>query len=147
MASWRCWFLFQYLVFWISDPKSIFGQILAKKSKLFVLPENWYTCYLEVSDSCSNINFLNFKTKIHFCANLDWKTQSCPVWLKIGIQSVSTMLVLIPTFFSQFSTLNPFLDKFGEKNSKLFILTENCDTWYIKDADSYSNDSFLNCQP
>ena len=46
-------------------------------------------------------------------------------------------------YFSQFPTLNPFLDKFGPKNSKLFILTKNWHTWYIEDADSYSDNSFF----
>ena len=49
-------------------------------------------------------------------------------------------------YFSQFPTLNPFLDKFGSKNSKLFILTKNWHTWYIKDADSFSDNIFLDCQ-
>ena len=40
-------------------------------------------------------------------------------------------------FFSQLSTLKLFLDKFGPKNSKLFILTKNWHTCYIEDADSY----------
>ena len=46
-------------------------------------------------------------------------------------------------YFSQFPTLNPFLDKFGSKNSKLFILTKNWHTWYIRDADSYSDNIFF----
>ena len=49
------------LVYWISNPKSIFGQILAKTSKLSVLPENWHTWYFEDADSYSDISFLNFK--------------------------------------------------------------------------------------
>ena len=49
-------------------------------------------------------------------------------------------------YFSQFWNLNLFLDKFWQKNSKLFIFTENWHTWY-EDADSYSYNSFLNCQP
>ena len=35
------------------------------------------------------------------------------------------------------------MDKLGQKDSKLFILTENWHTWYIEGADSYSNNSFL----
>ena len=50
---------------------------------------------------------------------------------------------LFPHYFSQFPTLNPFLDKFGSKNSKLFILTKNWHTWYISDADSYSDNIFF----
>ena len=37
-------------------------------------------------------------------ANSDGKTQSCLVWLKIGTQSASTMLILIPTL--RFSVYN-----------------------------------------
>ena len=132
----------------------------------------------------------NSDSTIHFCANLGWKSQSCPFFLKIGTRSILMMLILIITlvfwisdpksifgkiwtkkvkdvqfgwkvahrvsrrswflfrhYFSQFSTLNPFLDKFGSKYSKLFILTKNWYTWYIEDADSYSDNIFLNSQP
>ena len=53
---------------------------------------------------------------------------------------------LFQHYVSKFPTLNPFLDKFGSKNSKFFIFTENWHTWYIEDADSYSDNNFLNCQ-
>ena len=43
------------LAFWISSPKSIFGQCWAKKIKLFVLPKNWHTEHLEDTDSYSDI--------------------------------------------------------------------------------------------
>ena len=47
------------LVFKISNPKSIFGQIWAKKvTKLFVLPEDGHIEYGEDADSHSDINFL-----------------------------------------------------------------------------------------
>ena len=39
---------------------------------------------------------------------------------------------------------NPFLGNFGLKNSKLLVLSKNWYPWYLKDADSYSNISFLN---
>ena len=93
------------LVFWISKPKSIFGQIWTGKLK--VVQFGWKFAH-RVSRQC---------------------------WF------------LFRHYFSQFPTLNPFLDKFGLKNSKFFVLTENWHTWYIEDADSYSNNSFLNCQP
>ena len=51
------------------------------------------------------------------------------------------MLIFVPSF--QFSILNRFLDKFGSKNSKLFILTKNWHTWYIRDADFYSDNIFV----
>ena len=50
-------------------------------------------------------------------------------------------------YFSQFPTLNLFLDKFGLKNSQLFILTKNWHAWYIEDADFYFDNIFLTCQP
>ena len=93
------------LVFWISKPKSIFGQIWTEKLK--VVQFGWKLAH-KVSRRC---------------------------WF------------LFQHYFSQFPNLNLFLDKFGLKNSKLFILTKNWHTWYIEDADSYSENSCLNCQP
>ena len=82
-------------IFWISNHKSIFwGKYGPKKLKLSVLPENWYTWYLEDADSYSDISILNFKTYIHFWANLGQKSQS---WLTFGMQNISSMLILIPT--------------------------------------------------
>ena len=49
------------LAFWISDPKSIFGKIWAKKSKLSSLAENWHTECLGHVDSYSDITFLSFQ--------------------------------------------------------------------------------------
>ena len=59
------------------------------------------------------------------------------------------MLILIPTFqqFSEFPTLNPFLGKFRPKKSKLSVLPENWQSWYLEDGDSYFNITFLNFQP
>ena len=93
------------LVFWISKPKSIFGQIWIEKLK--VVQFGWKLAH-RVSQRC---------------------------WF------------LFRHYFSQFPTVNCFLGKFGPRNSKLFILTENWHTWYMEDADSYSGNSFLKCQP
>ena len=59
------------------------------------------------------------------------------------------MLILIPTFqqFSEFPTLNSFLGKFRPKKSKLSVLPENWQSWYLEDGDSYFNITFLNFQP
>ena len=102
------------------------GKFAAKKSKLSVLSENWYTWYLKDADSYSNISFLNFKSYFPFWANLGLKSQSCPVlaenWhtdcLDVDSYSYITFLSFQPKIL--------FLDKFGPKNSKLFILTKNC---------------------
>ena len=92
------------LVFWISKPKSIFGQIWTEKLK--VVQFGWKLAH-RVSRQC---------------------------WF------------LFRHYFSQFPTLNPFLDKFRPKNSKLFILTKNWHTWYIEMLILILT-SFLNCQP
>ena len=92
----RMLILIPTLVFWISNSNFLFGQIWAKKVKVV---ENWRPWHLDDADSYSNISFLNFRPQIHFWANLGQKSQNCPVWLKIGTQSVLTMLILIPTLF------------------------------------------------
>ena len=76
--------------------------------------------------------------------NLGHKIKSCPFWQKKWhswyIESVDSESRLR---FLKFRPRNPFLGKFGPKNSKLFVLPENWYTWYLKDADSCSI-SFLN---
>ena len=52
-----------------------------------------------------DLDFWNSDPKIHFWANLGRKSLVYSVWLKIGTQSVWTMLILIPTLF--FSVSNP----------------------------------------
>ena len=107
------------------QPQNLFlGKFKPKKSKLSVFPENWYAWHLEDADFYSNFSFL-----------------------KIGTQSVSTMLILIPTLFFSVSNPKSFFGQIWAENSELFILTEDWHTWYIEDADSYSSNSFLNCQP
>ena len=51
---------------------------------------------------------------------------------------------LFQHWFSEFQILISFLGKFGSKKSKLPVLTENWYIWYLKDADSYFNNSFMN---
>ena len=53
----------------------------------------------------SHSGFWNFDPKIHFWANLCRKSQSSPYWLKIGTESISRILILIPTLL--FSISNP----------------------------------------
>ena len=86
-----------------------------------------------------DLDFSNFDSKIHFWANLGGKTQNCPFCLKIGTQwylgnadSKSGLKVL------KFRPQNPFLGKFGSKNLKLLVLSENWCMLYLKDADSKS---------
>ena len=53
---------------------------------------------------------------------------------------------LFQHYFSEFSTKNPFLGKFGPKQSKLFVFPKSTYTWYLEGANSYSNISFMNFQ-
>ena len=78
--------------------------------------------------------------------NLGQKIKSCPFWQNIGtygsyiggVDSESRLR------FLKLRPQNPFLVKFGPKKSKLFVLSENWHTWYLEDADTYSDISFLN---
>ena len=74
--------------------------------------------------------------------NFGQKIKSLPFWLKIGTHGI--LEVLIPNPDLKFRSQNSFLGKFGPKKSKLSVLSENWCTEYFKDADSYSNISFLN---
>ena len=67
--------------------------------------------------------------------NLGQKIQTCPFWLKIGLHGNLEVLIPIPQ--------NPVLGKFGRKKTKLPVLSIDWYTWYRKDADSFSNISYL----
>ena len=83
---------------------------------------------------------------MYFWVNLVWKTQNCSFCLKIGTHDISRMIILIPTLVFWFPILTLFWGNLCEKKWKLSVLTENWHTWYIEDADSYSDISFLNFQ-
>ena len=70
VVSRGCWFLLQYLFSEFQTRNRFLGRSAPKKSNLFILPENWHTWYLEDTYSYSEISFLNFKTEIHFWAEL-----------------------------------------------------------------------------
>ena len=93
--------------------------------------------------SSPDIGFRNFDPKIHLEANLGPKSQRCPFCLKNGTHGISSMLILIPNYFSEFQILISFLGKFGPKKSKLSVLTENWYTCYLGSADSESGLRFL----
>ena len=133
------------LVFSISNPKSIFGQIWPKKSKLFVLPEDWYTSRLLIL--VATLVFWISKPKSIFGQIWTGKLKVVQFGWKLASRGSRWCWFLFQHYFSQFPTLNLFLDKFGPKNSKLLILTKNWYTRYIEDADSYSDNSFQNCLP
>ena len=96
----RILILNQTSVFWISQQKSIFGQIWSK-------------------------------------------SQSCQFCLKIGKHGISRVLILISTsVFWIFNQKTIF--GHGLKKPKLSVLPDDWHTWYLEDADSYFNISFLN---
>ena len=131
------------LVFWISDPKSIFGQIWAKKVKLVHF--TWKLVHV-ISRFLILVPILVFwisKPKSIFGQICKFGPKNSKFLLKLAHRMSQRCWFLFQHYFS----LHLFLEKFGPKNSKLFILTESWHTWYIEDADSYSNNSFLNCQP
>ena len=91
-----------------------------------------------------DLDFSSSDHKIHFCANLGPKSQSFLFSLKIGAHGISRMLILVPTFVFWISNPKLLLAKFGPKDSKFSVLSKNWHTWYLEDADSYCDISFLN---
>ena len=73
--------------------------------------------------------------------NLGRKIKSWHTWYIGGVNSESRLR------FLKFRLQNPFLGKFGPKNSKLFVLFENWCAKYLKDADSESRLRLLKFQP
>ena len=103
---------------------------------------------LEVLIPNPDLNIWNSDPKIHFWANLGPKRQSCQFCLKINTHGISSMLILVLTLI--FLNSDPkihFWPNLGPKTSKLYILSTSWHTWYLKDANSYSNISSLNFQP
>ena len=120
------------LIFWISNPKSIFEQIWAKKSQscLFCLKIGAHV----ISRLLILIPTLVFwisKLKLIFGQIWTEKLKVVKSDRKLAYRVSQWCWFLFQHYFSQFQTLNPFLDKFGPKSLKLFILTENWHTWYI----------------
>ena len=99
------------------------GKFGLKKSKLFVLTENSHIWYLGSVDSESRLRFLKFWPKIHFWANLGWKSQSCPFSLKIGMHGILMMLILIPTLVFWISDPNSIFGKIWTKKVKVWLKT------------------------
>ena len=54
-------------------------------------------------------------------------TENWHTWYIGGVHSESRLR------FLKYRLQNPFLGKFGSKNSKLTVLSENCGTKYLKD--------------
>ena len=95
-----------------------------------------------------DLDFWNSDPKIHFWANLGPKIQSCLFCLKNGAHSISRMQ--IPNLDLEFWNSDPkthFWANFGRKSQSCSFFLKIWHTWHFDDSDSYSNISFLNCQP
>ena len=132
------------LDFWNSDPKIHFWANLGPKiqSCLFCL---------KIGTHGISRMLILIRTLVFWISNPNFpfgqicvkKVKVVQFGWKLAHRVFRQCWFLLRHYFSQFPTLNPFLDKFGPKNSKLFILTKNWHTWYIEDADSYSDNSFF----
>ena len=137
MVSRRCWFLFKHYFFEFPTKNPFYGKFGPKKSKLFVLPENWHTWYLE--DAGSTLNPFLGKSRS--------KVPSHHFLLKLGTQSILKMLILIPILVFSISNLKFIFVQIWAENVKVFVLPGNWHTDYIEDTGSYCRISFLNFWP
>ena len=133
--------------FWNSDPKIHFWANLGRKNQscLFFLKIGTHGI-LTMLILIPTLAFWISEPKSIFGKIWAKKVKVIKFGLELAHRVSRQCWFLFRHYFFQFPTLNHFLDKFGPKNSKFFILTKNWYTWYIKDADSCSNNSFLNCQ-
>ena len=92
-----------------------FPKFRWKNSKLPVFTENW----LEVLIPNPHLDFWNLDPKIHFWANLDLKSGSCPFCLKIGAHSISGMIILIPTLVFWICNLKSIFGQVWAKKVKV----------------------------
>ena len=118
------------LDFWNFDPRTCFWANLSPKIQIFL----FCLKVIIVSQGCG------FRIQI---PNLGPKIQSSLLCLKIGTHSISRMLILIPTLVFWISNPNSLFGQIWAKKVK-YVSIENWQTWYIEDADSYSNISFMN---
>ena len=108
------------------------------ENKIFIFSSNlkrWIL--LGHASTCTTQLFPQIWTKKFKFVHFDW------IWHKLSFRGgdfESEIRFLI------FQSQNPFLGQFVSKRSKLFVLPENWHTWYLKDANSYFNLSFLNFQ-
>ena len=135
------------LDFWNFDPKLYFGANLVPKIQRcpFCLKIGTH-CISSILIFIQTLVFWISKPKSILGEIWAEKLRVVQFGWKLAHRVSRRSWFLIQHYFSQSLTRNPFLDKSGPRNSKLFILTENWQTWYIEDADSYSNNSFLNFQ-
>ena len=84
-----------------------------------------------------DLNFWNSNLKINF------RAKTVPFAWKLTHTRYLEDADFYSSIRSDFPTLNPFLGKFGKKNSK-FPFCSKISTQYLEDVDSYSDISFPN---
>ena len=101
----------------------------------------------QLSATCSTLLEPNIASNWGISPNLGRKNQKCPFWLKIRTYGILEVLIANPDldFWKSDSEIH-FWANFGPKKSKLSVLPKNLHAWYLEDADSYSDISFLNLQ-
>ena len=123
------------------------GKLGPKKWKLSVLPENWHIWYLGGTDSASRLRLPRFRPQNPFSANLGRKIQSCSLCLEVGMQSISKMLILIPTLVFWISnTKSTFMQVWDKKVKAVRFAWKLAHTQYLEDADSFFDISFVKFQ-
>ena len=100
----RMLILIPTLVFWISNPKSIFGQIWAKKVK--VVRFTWKLAHMVSSEWFLFQHYFSEFPTLSLFLGIFWpKSQSCLFCLKTGMHGILSILLLIPKLI--FSTSKP----------------------------------------
>ena len=101
-----------------------------------ILNENWHTWYLGGADSESGLRSLKFRAQNPFLDKFGpKKSVVCFAWKLAHMVSQECWFFILTLVF----WISKPKSIFGLKKSKLSILAENWHTWYLEDADSYSN--------
>ena len=132
------------LDFWNSDPKIHFWANLGSKSQScpFCLKIGTHGIS-RMLILIPTLIFWNANPKTNFWVNLGQKSQSCAFCLKIGTHGISRMLILIPTLVFWIFNSKFLFEQIWAKKVKV-VRFENWQAWYLEDANSDSNISFLN---
>ena len=118
---------------------SFLGKFGPKKSKLFVLSENWLGTHgiLEVQIPNPDIDFWNSDPKIHFWAYLGRRSQSCSFSWKVACMASWRCWFLIPTLVLWISDTKFIFEQIWVKKVKVVyfawklvhILSRGC--WFL----------------
>ena len=133
----RILILIPTLVLWISNPKSIFGQIWEEEVKVARFARKLaHTEDLEDVDSYSDITCLNFQPYIHFLGNFELKNsklfnfnENWHIWYLEDADSCYNIS------FLNFQIYTHFWVKFGPGSGIACFVWCSCCTSYLEGAD------------